>query len=173
MSDCADEPLRALSEAVGEALGRRGLRLICAESCTGGQVAAVVTETAGSSAWFDRGFVTYSNESKQEMLGVPAGVIGQQGAVSEETVRAMASGALARSRAQVSLAVSGIAGPGGATPGKPVGTVCFAWALSLEPLLLSSETRCFSGSREDVRRQAVRHALAGLLQRLGCDGAMP
>lgn len=173
MSGCTDQLLRALSEAVGQALAKNGWRLACAESCTGGWIAAVVTETAGSSAWFDRGFVTYSNESKQEMLGVPGDVIDRWGAVSEETVLAMARGALVHSRAQVSLAVSGIAGPGGASPGKPVGTVCFAWGgpWAGEVPGLSSETRHFPGTREAVRRQAAQHALRGLIHRLTCHNS--
>jgi nicotinamide-nucleotide amidase len=166
-----DTELTALSSAIGEALHERQYSLTTAESCTGGWIAEVVTATAGSSAWFDRGFVTYSNTSKQEMLGVSTTTLAQHGAVSEQTVREMASGALTHSAAQASLAVSGVAGPGGGSPGKPVGTVCFAWCLAGCPP--DSEMCCFPGTREDVRRQAVIHALAGLLARLELAKAMP
>lgn len=159
-----DAELRLLSESVGAALTRQGVRLACAESCTGGWVAATVTATAGSSNWFERGFVTYSNLAKQEMLGVPAAIIEAHGAVSEETARAMAAGALAHSRAGVAVAITGIAGPEGGSSSKPVGTVCFSWCREGEPAV--SETRLFSGDREQVRRSAVIHALAGLLARL-------
>lgn len=162
-----DDELLALSTELGRALTQKGWRLACAESCTGGWIAMVVTAIAGSSSWFDRGFVTYSNEAKQEMLEVPAETIRQHGAVSEQTVLAMAQGALNHSHAQVSLSVSGIAGPGGGTVDKPPGTVCFAWAISStflgEPGFSWSETQHFSGSREAVRRQAVQHALKSLL----------
>ena len=143
---------------------RRGMTLTCAESCTGGWVAEVVTATAGSSNWFDRGFVTYSNCAKQEMLAVPETTLANYGAVSEETARAMATGALAHSHAQIALAITGIAGPGGGSPGKPVGTVCFSWCSVGEAA--ESEVRLFSGDREGVRRAAVIHALSVLLSRL-------
>ncbi|HUW38782.1 MAG TPA: nicotinamide-nucleotide amidohydrolase family protein [Rhodocyclaceae bacterium] len=159
-----DAELRQLSEAVGAALARRQLLLACAESCTGGWAAAAVTATAGSSNWFERGFVTYSNSAKQEMLGVPEATLADHGAVSEETARAMAEGALAHSRAGMALAITGIAGPGGGSPGKPVGTVCFSWCAA--GAAAESETRRFSGEREQVRRSAVIHALSGLLARL-------
>ena len=146
-------------------LGRRLLasrgRLATAESCTGGGVAQAVTAIAGSSNWFDRGYVTYSNEAKRELLGVPATTLRRHGAVSEATARAMAAGALRRSGATLALSVTGIAGPGGATPGKPVGTVCFAWASGRK---LRSETRRFRGGRAQVRRQSVAHALRGALK---------
>ena len=156
--------LLSLSEAVGKFLSEQGLTLACAESCTGGWVAAVVTATAGSSGWFDRGYVTYSNQAKEEMLGVPAATIANHGAVSEETARAMAAGALEHSSAGVALAITGVAGPGGGSPGKPVGTVCFSWCRRGEPA--TSETRHWSGDRETVRRQALMHALNGLIGRL-------
>ena len=159
-----DAELLTLSAAVGRALADNSQTLACAESCTGGWVAAVVTATAGSSAWFDRGFVVYSNLAKQEMLGVPAATIETQGAVSEETARAMAAGAIERSAAGMALAITGIAGPGGGSPGKPVGTVCFSWCSRGEPA--ASETRRLSGDREAVRRQALMLALEGLLARL-------
>ena len=142
----------------------KGWMLAAAESCTGGWLAKVCTDMAGCSGWFERGFVTYTNEAKQEMLGVTAETLQAHGAVSEATVAEMATGALANSRAQISVAISGIAGPGGGTAEKPVGTVCFGWAVT------DGETtteRCqFDGDRETVRAQAVIHALKGLLDRL-------
>jgi nicotinamide-nucleotide amidase len=166
-----DAELASLSSAVGAALSHKKLMLACAESCTGGWVAQIVTATAGSSAWFERGFVTYSNAAKTEMLGVLQDTLEHHGAVSEETVCAMAQGALAHSRAQVSLAISGIAGPASGSPDKPVGTVCFAWCLP--GAMPASETRCFQGGRAAVRRQAALHALQGLLARLEATQAMP
>ncbi len=149
---------------LGEALVARGWMLSCAESCTGGGIAARATSVAGSSAWFDRGFVTYSNESKQEMLGVDGNIIAAHGAVSEQTVLAMVEGALARSRAQVAVAVSGIAGPGGGSATKPVGTVWLAWQIAGRPAV----ARCFhfDGDRNTVRCQAENAALDGLLSLL-------
>lgn len=164
MGSPTDQQLQDIASAVAERLCRRNWMMTAAESCTGGWVAKVCTDLPGSSAWFERGFVTYTNEAKQEMLGVKALTLSEHGAVSEATVREMAQGALANSRAQLSLAISGIAGPGGATPDKPVGTVCFAW--SVEGLPLQSERACFDGDREAVRRQAVAHALDGVLKRL-------
>jgi len=158
-----DAALEQLSREVGAALLACGYRLACAESCTGGWVSEVVTATAGSSQWFDRGFVTYSNAAKESMLGVRADTLAQSGAVSEAVVGEMAAGALARSQAQVALAISGVAGPSGGSPDKPVGTVCFAWALAGEA---TTETRRFDGNREAVRRLSVIHALQGLLDRL-------
>jgi nicotinamide-nucleotide amidase len=138
----------ALAAQVGQALRDKGLLLATAESCTGGGVAQAITEIAGSSGWMERGFVTYSNASKTELLGVPAGLIAQVGAVSEEVAAAMASGALAHSAAQIALSTTGIAGPGGAVPGKPVGTVCFGWArdgaVHSERMLFSGDRRCAS-----------------------------
>ena len=159
-----DKELESLSVRVGEALLEQKLMLTCAESCTGGWVAKVVTATAGSSMWFERGFVTYSNAAKQELLGVKGDTLRQEGAVSEAVVREMAAGALRRSHAQAALAISGVAGPGGGSPGKPVGTVCFAWALQGGEA--AAETRHFAGDRETVRRLSVIHALQGLLSRL-------
>lgn len=155
-----DDELSTLSAATGALLRERGWLLATAESCTGGWIAQVVTATAGSSSWFDCGFVSYSNAAKQSLLGVAPATLLEHGAVSEQTVREMASGAIARSRAQVALAVSGIAGPGGAVPGKPVGTVCFAWALPNGTLI--AETHRFAGDREAVRHQTVVHALQSL-----------
>ena len=159
-----DKELESLSVRVGEALLEQKLMLTCAESCTGGWVAKVVTATAGSSMWFERGFVTYSNAAKQELLGVKGDTLRQEGAVSEAVVREMAAGALRRSHAQAALAISGVAGPGGGSPGKPVGTVCFAWALQGGEA--AAETRHFAGDRETVRRLSVIHALQGLLSHL-------
>jgi len=155
-----NETLNTLSRQVGEHLEKRGRVLATAESCTGGWIAATVTATAGSSGWFDRGFVTYSNEAKHEMLGVAEHTLQQHGAVSEATVCEMVRGALSRSHADIALAVSGIAGPGGATTDKPVGTVCFAWGT---PEQLISETLQLPGDRETVRLKAVHHALKRLL----------
>jgi nicotinamide-nucleotide amidase len=139
---------------------------VTAESCTGGWIAKCVTDIAGSSAWLERGFVTYSNAAKQEMLGVASATLAVHGAVSEAVVAEMAAGALAHSHATVAVAVSGIAGPGGGTADKPVGTVCFAWALAGR---VEVATCRFAGDREQVRRDSVVHALAGLIGRLG-DG---
>ena len=159
-----DDVLEALSAHVGTCLASRSWTLACAESCTGGWIAEIVTATAGSSGWFDRGFITYSNSAKQEMLDVPATTLEQFGAVSEATVSAMVTGAFAHSRAEVALAVSGIAGPGGAIPDKPVGTVCFAWGRrNTTPI---AQTRHFPGDREAVRRAAVVHALSELVRHI-------
>jgi nicotinamide-nucleotide amidase len=137
-----------------------------AESCTGGWIAKAITDIAGSSQWFIEGFVTYSNESKVRRLGVPISVLNAQGAVSEAVARAMALGALRRSGAQVSMAVTGIAGPDGGVPGKPVGTVWLAWAAKRgKTAHVTAELRRFTGDREAVRRKTVRAALAGLLKR--------
>ncbi len=156
--------LEDLAARLGGELARRGWMLTTAESCTGGWVAQVLTAVAGSSTWFERGFVTYSNAAKQEMLGVAARTLAEEGAVSEAVVREMAAGALERSRAQAALAISGIAGPGGGTPKKPVGTVCFAWALSGRPA--ESLTLHLSGDRRAIRARSVRVALEGMLGRL-------
>lgn len=149
---------------LAKALGELGVMLAAAESCTGGWLAKVCTDMPGSSRWFERGFVTYTNEAKQEMLGVSARTLQEHGAVSEATVAEMATGALANSRAQISVSISGIAGPGGGSDEKPVGTVCFGWAV--EGGGISAEQCRFSGDREAVRGQAVLHALLGLLERL-------
>ena len=146
---------------VAQRLKAGGGMIVTAESCTGGWVAQELTAIAGSSAWFDRGFVTYSNEAKQEMLGVKAETLRRHGAVSQETVREMAQGALARSRGTVALAITGIAGPTGGTAAKPVGTVCFGWATRQGGV--RAETKHFPGDREAVRRQSVEYSLAGVL----------
>ncbi len=153
----------ALAKKIGERLKAAGAKLVTAESCTGGWAAQVVTSVAGSSAWFERGFVTYSNEAKQELLGVRAETLRKHGAVSEETAREMAQGALEHSKGTVAVSVTGVAGPGGGTQEKPVGMVCFAWAT---PRTTRSETRHFTGDREAVRRQSVVHALEGVLKGL-------
>jgi len=138
--------------------------LATAESCTGGLIAAACTALAGSSLWFERGFVTYSNAAKAELLGVPAPLIDAHGAVSEPVARAMAEGAVARSHAQASLAVTGVAGPGGGSADKPVGTVWFGWHAAGRT---HSEVRHFAGGRAQVRAATVQHALARLLALLG------
>lgn len=152
-----------LSAQVGQSLRGKGLLLATAESCTGGGVAQAITEIAGSSEWFDCGFITYSNASKTEMLDVPAALFAQHGAVSEEIAEAMALGALANSNAHVSLSTTGIAGPGGAVPGKPVGTVCFGWRVYDHTY---TERLVFGGDRHAVRQQTVVHSLKGLLRLL-------
>lgn len=149
---------------LAQRLSERGMMLAVAESCTGGWVAKVCTDLAGSSRWFERGFVTYTNASKREMLGVAADTLQRHGAVSEATVAEMAGGALARSHAQSSVAISGIAGPGGGSAEKPVGTVCFGWAV--EGGRVDTESCRFAGDREAVRAQAVLHALRGVIARL-------
>jgi nicotinamide-nucleotide amidase len=157
----SSDALTTLATLVGAKLKARGAMLATAESCTGGWVAQAVTAIAGSSDWFDRGFVTYSDAAKQEMLGVSAGALARYGAVSEQTAREMAAGALLHSRAQLAVAITGIAGPSGGSPEKPVGSVCFAWAV--KEGVLSAETRHFKGDRENVRRQSVIVALQGVL----------
>ena len=153
-----------LAEQVGAALSRKEWMLATAESCTGGWIAQSLTEIAGSSGWFDRGFVTYSNAAKTDMLGVDAGLIATQGAVSEGVVLAMAAGALRFSQAKVAVAVSGIAGPTGGTPEKPLGTVWFAWQVQGGKAVAHCEV--LSGDRHEVRRQAVIIALRGVLDLL-------
>ncbi len=162
--DVTQQELEHLAAQVGAALQTRGWRLATAESCTGGWAAQTITAIAGSSAWFDRGFVTYSNEAKREMLGVQADTLAIHGAVSEATVREMAAGALARSRAEVAFAISGIAGPAGGSADKPVGMVCLAWALAGHAV--ETGIRHFDGERRAIRAQSVRAALQGLLDRL-------
>lgn len=146
---------------LADALQARGWMLATAESCTGGWIAKVCTDLAGSSVWFERGFVTYSNEAKQDMLGVKAETLVQYGAVSEAVTAEMATGALRHSRAQLAVSVSGIAGPGGGSATKPVGMVCFGWAVQGGEV--RTETCHFGGDREAVRLQAVEHALRGVL----------
>ena len=153
-----------LIREVVHALKRQGLMLATAESCTGGWVAQVITSVAGSSEWFERGFVAYTNLAKREMLGVSTTTLSRYGAVSEQCARAMAEGALTHSHAQVALAITGIAGPSGGTPEKPVGTVCFAWVVKKRDTL--SRKLVFTGDREAVRRQAVVTSFQGLLEYL-------
>ena len=148
---------------LADILQEKGWFMASAESCTGGLIAAACTELAGSSHWFERGFVTYSNAAKTELLGVDAALIERHGAVSEQVARAMAKGAVARSRAQVAVAVTGVAGPGGGSADKPVGTVWFGWAT---PGGTVTEMKCFDGDRAAVRQASVAHALARLLELL-------
>ena len=162
-----NDDLTSLSAELGRRLADAGLTLAAAESCTGGWIAKCVTDVAGSSGWFDRGFVTYSNDAKRDLLGVLAETLDTQGAVSEAVVREMALGALARGSARVSVAVSGIAGPGGGSADKPVGSVCFGFALGGR---VTTETLCFDGDREAVRRQSVAHALRRLIDLLADAG---
>ena len=157
------QDLESLAAQVGALLISNGQKLATAESCTGGWVAQCLTAIAGSSDWFERGFVTYSNEAKQEMLGVPPEALLTHGAVSEATAGAMATGVLRHSRADWALSITGIAGPSGGSAEKPVGTVCFGWAGP--DSLIGVETCVFSGNREAVRSQSVAHALGGLLSR--------
>ena len=164
-TEVPDDAVLAASVAkLSAALLARGWTMAAAESCTGGWIAKCCTDRAGSSAWFERGFVTYSNAAKRELLGVAGDVLERAGAVSEAVARSMAEGALRNSRAEVALAVTGIAGPDGGAPDKPVGTVWFGWAVAGEATL--TVCRRFEGDREAVRRQTVRAALEGLLERL-------
>ncbi len=153
-----------LVERLAQALTARGWMMATAESCTGGLIAGACTDRAGSSDWFERGLVTYSNAAKTALLGVPADLIAAHGAVSEPVARAMAAGARAHAPVQVSVAVTGVAGPGGGSAAKPVGTVWFGWAT---PQGVETECVRFDGDRAAVRQATVAHALAGLLHRLG------
>jgi len=162
-ADHGDLDTPALVGQAATLLQARGWMLATAESCTGGLIAAACTDLAGSSAWFECGFVTYSNAAKSEALGVDAALIDANGAVSEPVARAMAAGAVARSRAQVAVAVTGVAGPTGGSPGKPVGTVWFGWQVGDD---VRSERRRFDGDRATVRAATVEHALRTLVQLL-------
>lgn len=156
----------AITELVRQlatALKARGQMMATAESCTGGLIAGACTDLSGSSDWFERGFVTYSNAAKHELLGVPTALIETHGAVSEAVARAMAAGAVAKAHAQWSVAVTGVAGPTGGSAAKPVGTVWFGWAT---PQGVDTELQRFDGDRATVRQATVAHALAGLLQRM-------
>ncbi|KXW56363.1 CinA family protein [Ferrovum sp. PN-J185] len=153
-----------LAQQVGLLLLNQGLSLTTAESCTGGAIAALITEIAGSAQWFDRGFITYSNASKEELLGVSHELITHYGAVSEEVVKAMTEGALFHSKANWAIAVSGIAGPTGGTEQKPVGTVCIAWQTRHQ--FSEAQTYHFDGNRQQVRHATARYALQGLISRL-------
>jgi nicotinamide-nucleotide amidase len=158
-----DPALLALIGQLAQRLRERGWMMASAESCTGGLIAGACTELSGSSDWFERGFVTYSNRAKTELLGVDATLIDDHGAVSEPVARAMAVGAVERSGARCAVAVTGVAGPTGGTPAKPVGTVWFGWCT---PAGIFTERQRFNGDRAAVRRASVVHALGGLLQRL-------
>jgi nicotinamide-nucleotide amidase len=159
-----DNLLYELAERVGKALKARGMMLATAESCTGGWIAQAVTAVPGSSEWFERGFVTYTYISKREMLGVKPETLDAHGAVSEQTVHEMTTGALERSHAQVAVSVSGTAGPSGGTPQKPVGTVCFGWGVKNNRNgAVQTAVKHFDGDREAVRRQAVVFALERVL----------
>jgi nicotinamide-nucleotide amidase len=152
-----------LARKLGRRLRAAGAMLVTAESCTGGWVSGVVTSVSGSSRWFERGFVTYSDVAKRQMLGVKKKTLRKHGAVSQETAREMAKGALKRSRSSIAVAVTGVAGPTGGTDAKPVGMVCFAFVTHKRVL---SETQHFRGNRESVRRQSVVRALEGVLELL-------
>jgi nicotinamide-nucleotide amidase len=158
-----DASLAGLAGELATKLTARGWKLSTAESCTGGWIAKCCTDLAGSSGWFERGFVTYSNEAKREMLRVDAASLEQRGAVSREVALQMADGARRSARAQIAVAVTGIAGPDGGTTDKPVGIVWFAWSL---PGRSEAERLCFEGDRDAVRRQTVASALQGLIDRL-------
>ncbi|MCB1948553.1 CinA family protein [Nitrosomonas sp.] len=159
-----ENAITQLAARVGKCLRQKDLLLVSAESCTGGWLGQAVTAIAGSSAWYERGFITYSNDAKNELLNVSLAILGKYGAVSEEAARSMALGAQKNSHAHVSVAITGIAGPAGGSKTKPVGTVCFAWML--KDGALTSETCHFSGDRESVRRQSVIKALNGILSLL-------
>ena len=165
MARVAESELQELAAQLADKLLARGWMVATAESCTGGWVGQLLTALPGSSAWFERGFITYANAAKIEMLGVPEITLETFGAVSEETACAMAQGALAHSHAHASLAITGIAGPSGGTPQKPVGMVCYGWAFT-DGTLLSSNCR-LTGDREEIRSRAVAAALRGLIELLG------
>jgi nicotinamide-nucleotide amidase len=160
----SQDELEALATRVGEALQARAWRLAAAESCTGGWAAQAITAIAGSSLWFDRGFVTYSNAAKCDVLGVTAEILTEFGAVSEACARGMADGARRRSLAQVAFAITGIAGPAGGSPDKPVGTVCFAWSIAGRDT--ETARMRFDGDRRAVRAQSVAYVFRGILERL-------
>jgi nicotinamide-nucleotide amidase len=165
MARVSDEELHQLASELGDKLRARNWMLATAESCTGGWVGQLITALPGCSHWYERGFITYANAAKIEMLGVPEETLETYGAVSEETASAMATGALAHSHAQATLAISGIAGPGGGTPQKPVGLVCYGWALA-DGTVMSSTCR-LDGDRDEIRSRAVAAALRGLIELIG------
>lgn len=165
MNHDREQETQRLARLAQDTLRGRHITCTVAESCTGGWIAQVLTSISGSSEWFERGFVVYSNAAKIELLGVPQSTLDADGAVSEPAARAMARGALAHSQAQVAMAVTGVAGPTGGTVDKPVGTVCFGWALS--PTRIETETQSLRGDRSEIRWTAVRHAIEGLCNRLG------
>ncbi|MEW8200728.1 MAG: nicotinamide-nucleotide amidase [Candidatus Thiodiazotropha endolucinida] len=160
MDTASAQAVEELTEVCAGRLHQHGYRLVVAESCTGGWLAKILTDLPGSSDWFDRGFVTYSNQSKQTMLGVSSTTLQQSGAVSEACVLEMTQGALTESGADVAVAISGIAGPGGGSKEKPVGTVCFAWQVKGSEGM--AQRHCFNGDRNQVRWQAVVYALQQL-----------
>ncbi|HEX8979733.1 MAG TPA: nicotinamide-nucleotide amidohydrolase family protein [Parasulfuritortus sp.] len=162
--DLTQETLESLAADLGQALLARGWSIAAAESCTGGWAAQALTAIAGSSAWFERGFVTYSNAAKMDMLGVSETTLAEAGAVSEAIVREMAEGALRHSRAQAAFAISGVAGPSGGSDSKPVGTVCFAWAIAGQ--VTEAATLRFGGDRRQVRMQSVDYVFRRMLERL-------
>lgn len=165
MKEISDRALGLAAARLGRHLAAAGLSLATAESCTGGWIAKSITDIAGSSQWFKEGFVTYSNESKHERLGVPVSVLRKHGAVSEAAARAMAAGALRRAQSDIAVAVTGIAGPGGGVPGKPVGTVWLAWAHRRgRGMRVVAQVKHFRGDRDRVRRKTVRAALLGLMR---------
>jgi len=156
------------AKTLAQLLLARGWKLALAESCTGGLVCATLTELSGSSEWFERGYITYSNQAKTECLGVPAELIASHGAVSEPVARAMAQGAQRNAAANVGVSITGIAGPTGGTAEKPVGTVCFGWTIAnaAGENITACQTKVFSGDRSAIRQQATEYALAGLVQLL-------
>lgn len=159
--------ITSLTQQLAQILLAKGFKIAVAESCTGGLLAAHLTSLAGSSDWFERGFVTYSNQAKEESISVPKELIERYGAVSEEVAKAMAEGVLKNSLAQVSVAITGIAGPGGGSANKPVGMVCFAWGMRTNDLIQTrSQTKRFSGDRESIREQACVYAIESLLTQL-------
>lgn len=163
MSILKDAPHYHLAAQLGALLSERKMRCAVAESCTGGSLSAIITEVAGSSQWFDRAYITYTNEAKEQMLGVPHQTILHHGAVSDMTARAMAEGVIAQCKADISVAITGIAGPGGGSSEKPVGTVWIAWA---GPQATLSQCYFFVGDRAAIRSQAVQRALEGLLSQI-------
>ncbi len=169
MAKHANLTIAEAATQLGQALKTRGLMLAMAESCTGGMVAEAITSIAGSSTWFERGFVSYSNAAKIDMLNVSGKTLEKFGAVSEQTAAEMAVGALKNSDAQIAGSITGIAGPDGGSPDKPVGTVCFAWAGKNLPL--TTCTHWFEGNRESVRSQAAIFMMAGLIERLNTEEA--
>lgn len=161
-----DTYINVVVSKIAQQLQYKNLRLVTVESCTGGGVAYALTEVAGSSAWFEGGYVTYSNAAKMHMVGVPELTLAQHGAVSLATAQAMAQGALRQGQANVSLAITGIAGPGGGSSEKPVGTVCFAWAS--EMFATVTDKQLFTGDRQAIRQQSIQHALQRLADLLPC-----
>jgi len=154
--------MESIAKQIGEKLARKSWFLTTAESCTGGMISMLITDIAGSSKWFDRGFITYSNQAKQQMLGVSEQTILNFGAVSHETVREMANGAIENSNAQVSIAISGVAGPDGGSEEKPVGTVLIAWKVPERDVL--TERFQFQGNRQEIRQQAAQLSLEKLFE---------